>query len=218
MKKRIHTGCLEQTFLYNLLMNSELRIWRHMLLAIVLAIISFNQTYVIFQQNITELGCNLYWITLCNLASYLVVVYLNIYLLIPRYLMRKRYLLYTIVLFVIVFVLMCLLTIIEEGVHVILGQDISYFLNPIFILNYVSSFATIVLCLLGGAITIVLRHWTIDNKRVNQLEWIHIQSEVEQLKAQVNPQLLFNILDRTAVLARIKPDEASGMLLKLSEL
>ena len=69
MKKRIHTGCLEQTFLYNLLMNSELRIWRHMLLAIVLAIISFNQTYVIFQQNITELGCNLYWITLCNLAS-----------------------------------------------------------------------------------------------------------------------------------------------------
>lgn len=199
-------------------MNSELRIWRHMLLAIVLAIISFNQTYVIFQQNITELGCNLYWITLCNLASYLVVVYLNIYLLIPRYLMRKRYLLYTIVLFVIVFVLMCLLTIIEEGVHVILGQDISYFLNPIFILNYVSSFATIVLCLLGGAITIVLRHWTIDNKRVNQLEWIHIQSEVEQLKAQVNPQLLFNILDRTAVLARSKPDEASGMLLKLSQL
>lgn len=199
-------------------MNSELRIWRHMLLAIVLAIISFNQTYVIFQQNITELGCNLYWITLCNLVSYLVVVYLNIYLLIPRYLMRKRYLLYTIVLFVIVFVLMCLLTIIEEGVHVILGQDISYFLNPIFILNYVSSFATIVLCLLGGAITIVLRHWTIDNKRVNQLEWIHIQSEVEQLKAQVNPQLLFNILDRTAVLARSKPDEASGMLLKLSQL
>lgn len=171
-------------------MNSELRIWRHMLLVIVLAIISFNQTYVIFQQNITELGCNLYWITLCNLISYLVVVYLNIYLLIPRYLMRKRYLLYTIVLFVIVFVLMCLLTIIEEGVHVILGQDISYFLNPIFILNYVSSFATIVLCLLGGAITIVLRHWTIDNKRVNQLEWIHIQSEMEQLKAQVNPQFL----------------------------
>ena len=93
-----------------------------------------------------------------------------------------------------------------------------HILNPIFILNYVSSFATIVLCLLGGAITIVLRHWTIDNKRVNQLEWIHIQSEVEQLKAQVNPQLLFNILDRTAVLARSKPDEASGMLLKLSQL
>lgn len=207
-----------QTFLYNLLVNSKLRVWRHILFVVALAAISFNQTYVIFQQDVTELGTALYWITLCNLASYLVVAYLNIYLLIPRYLMRKKYLLYTLALFVIVFVLMCLLTIIEEGVRVMLGQDVSYFLNPVFILNYVSSFATIVLCLLGGAITIVLKHWTIDNKRVNQLERIHIQSEVEQLKAQVNPQLLFNILDRTAVLARSEPDEASGMLLKLSQI
>lgn len=207
-----------QTFLYNLLVNSKLRVWRHVLFVVALTAISFNQTYVIFQQDVTELGTDLYWITPCNLASYLVVAYLNIYLLIPRYLMRKRYLLYTIVLFVIVFVLMCLLTIIEEGVRVMLGQDVSYFLNPVFILNYVSSFATIVLCLLGGAITIALKHWTIDNKRVNQLERIHIQSEVEQLKAQVNPQLLFNILNRTAVLARGEPDEASGMLLKLSQI
>ena len=207
-----------QTFLYDLLVNSKLRVWRHVLFVVALTAISFNQTYVIFQQDITELGTDLYWITLCNLASYLVIAYLNIYLLIPSCLMRKRYLLYMVMLFAIVFVLMCLLTIIEEGVRVMLGQDISYFLNPVFILNYVSSFVTIVLCLLGGSITIVLKHWTIDNKRVNQLERIHIQSEVEQLKAQVNPQLLFNILDRTAVLARSEPDEASGMLLRLSQI
>ena len=103
-----------QTFLYNLLVNSKLRVWRHVLFVMALTAISFNQTYVIFQQDVTELGTDLYWITLCNLASYLVVAYLNIYLLIPRYLMRKRYLLYTIVLFVIVFVLMCLLTIRSE--------------------------------------------------------------------------------------------------------
>ena len=94
-----------QTFLYNLLVNSKLRVWRHVLFVVALAAISFNQTYVIFQQDVTELGTALYWITLCNLASYLVVAYLNIYLLIPRYLMRKKYLLYTLALFVIVFVL-----------------------------------------------------------------------------------------------------------------
>ena len=71
---------------------------------------------------------------------------------------------------------------------------------------------------MGGSITIVLKHWMTENNRVNQLERIHVQSEVEQLKAQVNPQLLFNVLNRTAVLANSEPKEASGMLLELSQI
>ena len=76
-----------QAFLYNLLVNSKFRIWRHILFIVSLAAISFNQTYVIFQPEIPALGVRLYWIALGNLASYLAVAYLNIYVLVPRYLM-----------------------------------------------------------------------------------------------------------------------------------
>ncbi len=207
-----------QTFLYNFLVNSKFRLWRHVLLVVSLTAISFNQTYVIFQPDVPILGTKLYWIILCNLVSYLTVVYLNIYLWVPRYLMQKRYLFYVVILFVSVFGLMDVLTIIENVTHILLGQEVGGIFSLVFILNYVSSFATIVLCLMGGAITVVLKHWMTESKRVNQLERMHMQSEVEQLKAQVSPQLLFNVLDRTAVLAKNEPKEASAMLLKLSQI
>ena len=207
-----------QAFLYNLLVNSKFRIWRHILFIVSLAAISFNQTYVIFQPEIPALGVRLYWIALGNLASYLAVAYLNIYVLVPRYLMQKRYLTYTVMIFGTVLVLLWIQTIIEDTARIWLGQRAGNILEPVFILNYISSFATVTLCMLGGSITIVLKHWMTENNRVNQLERIHVQSEVEQLKAQVNPLLLFNVLNRTAVLAKSEPKEASGMLLELSQI
>ena len=117
-----------------------------------------------------------------------------------------------------VLVLLWIQTIIEDTARIWLGQRAGNILEPVFILNYISSFATVTLCMLGGSITIVLKHWMTENNRVNQLERIHVQSEVEQLKAQVNPLLLFNVLNRTAVLAKSEPKEASGMLLELSQI
>ena len=49
-----------QAFLYNLLVNSKFRIWRHILFIVSLAAISFNQTYVIFQPEIPALGRGLF--------------------------------------------------------------------------------------------------------------------------------------------------------------
>ena len=107
-----------QAFLYNLLVNSKFRIWRHILFIVSLAAISFNQTYVIFQPEIPALGVRLYWIALGNLASYLAVAYLNIYVLVPRYLMQKRYLTYTVMIFGTVLVLLWIQTIIEDTARI----------------------------------------------------------------------------------------------------
>lgn len=154
-----------QAFLYNLLVNSKFRIWRHILFIVSLAAISFNQTYVIFQPEIPALGIRLYWIALGNLASYLAVAYLNIYVLVPRYLMQKRYLTYTVMIFGTVLVLLWIQTIIEDTARIWLGQRAGNILEPVFILNYISSFATVTLCMLGGSITIVLKHWMTENNR-----------------------------------------------------
>lgn len=208
-----------QAFLYNLLVNSKFRIWRHILFIVSLAAISFNQTYVIFQPEIPALGVRLYWIALGNLALLLgrgLFEYLRVGT--PVSLMQKRYLTYTVMIFGTVLVLLWIQTIIEDTARIWLGQRAGNILEPVFILNYISSFATVTLCMLGGSITIVLKHWMTENNRVNQLERIHVQSEVEQLKAQVNPLLLFNVLNRTAVLAKSEPKEASGMLLELSQI
>ena len=74
-----------------------------------------------------------------------------------------------------VLVLLWIQTIIEDTARIWLGQRAGNILEPVFILNYISSFATVTLCMLGGSITIVLKHWMTENNRVNQLERIHVK-------------------------------------------
>ena len=64
----------------------------------------------------------------------------------------------------------------------------------------------------------ILLKWTKDNNRVHELEKATIQSELQQLKNQINPHFLFNMLNNANVLIRKDPAKASETLMGLSEL
>ena len=64
--------------------------------------------------------------------------------------------------------------------------------------------------------TLLLKEWMIENQRVSQME--NVLSEVEQLKEQVSPELLFKTLHHSGELTLTKPEKASKMLMKLSQL
>jgi LytS/YehU family sensor histidine kinase len=55
-------------------------------------------------------------------------------------------------------------------------------------------------------------------KRIHQLENVTMQSELEQLKKQINPHFLFNMLNNTMVLLKTDTLEASQALLKFKDL
>ena len=74
------------------------------------------------------------------------------------------------------------------------------------------------LCMIGGTMTLLLKEWMIENQRVSQMEKAHVLSEVEQLKEQVSPELLFKTLHHSGELTLTKPEKASKMLMKLSQL
>ena len=48
--------------------------------------------------------------------------------------------------------------------------------------------------------TVLLKEWMIDHQRVSQMEKVHVLSEVEQLKEQVSPELLFKTLHHSGEL------------------
>ena len=50
------------------------------------------------------------------------------------------------------------------------------------------------------------------------MEKVHVLSEVEQLKEQVSPELLFKTLHHSGELTLTEPEKASKMLMKLSQL
>ena len=218
-KRRVTDSYMKgQKILHNLLVSPKARVWRHVILIAALAAVSLNQTYVVFQQGLSALSYKLYLIVLVAFISYLFVAYYNIYMLIPKYLIKKRYLLYGTLVSISVILLLCVQNWVENATRVFLGEPEMAYSSPVTILNFVSSFVTISLCMAGGSISVLLKHWMEESQKVGQMEKMHVQSEIEQLKEQVNPQLLFNILDKSGKLAESEPEESSSMLFKLSQL
>ncbi len=210
----------KHTFLYDLLISPRYRIGRHALLILSLGIIAFNQTFFIYQENIHVLGPFLYLLGSGLFLGYTGGAYFIIFLLIPRYLLKKKYTAFF------VFLSVCILFML---VIKLLGEYFAYsyldlphsrssYLNHVALLDNVSYYITMLICVAGMSMTVLLKNWITEDQHINQLEKKQLQLEVEQLKDQVNPTLLFNVLNRTGVLAKSDPGKASQMILKLSHI
>ena len=197
----------KQTFLYQFLIEPRYRIARHILLLAAVTAVSLNQNIYTFGARIEQLGNQVYLAGLCTLISYFIVGYLHLYLLVPKLLLKKKYLAYILCSSVSV-----LFT--SSGIPPVRG---SYF-NMVSILDSLSDYMLNMICITGISMTVLLKHWMTENQRVNQLERKQIQSEVDNLKEQVNPSLLFNTLNRTGVLSKSEPQKAADMVLRLSQL
>lgn len=206
------------SFLSKLLTGPSFRVVRHLLLIIILVIVSFNQSFMTMEKGLEQLGYKIIYQAAFIFVAYLTACYFNLYVLLPRYLLRKQYVRYTACLAAFILLIVTMQTLEERAVQSSFHILDSFYKPPMIFINMLSSSVLVLLCISGGAMTILLKHWMTDNHRVMQLEKLHIQSEVEQLKEQVSPHLLFNILNRTGVLVKFQPAEASEMLIKLSQL
>ncbi len=211
---------VRKTFLYNFLVSPGYRVWRHVLVMFCVLIISVNQTYITYQHNIPALGKNVYWIFLYAFCILAFTGYFNMFVLVPRYLLRKRYTVY---------ILLFIASVLLLGITGVLGEYVVYsllelphervtYFNWITVLDILSNTALNALCIAGISMTVLLRRWMTEGVRVSELEKVHIQTEVELLKEQANPQFLSNILTRAASLTVTNPGKASTMLYKLSQL
>ncbi|GGH21617.1 histidine kinase [Dyadobacter endophyticus] len=62
----------------------------------------------------------------------------------------------------------------------------------------------------------LFQRWLIDSQRISELEHLTKSAELEQLKNQINPHFLFNMLNNVNVLTQKDPEKASQILEKLS--
>lgn len=64
----------------------------------------------------------------------------------------------------------------------------------------------------------MFRRWIISGRKISELENTTMQTELQQLKNQINPHFLFNMLNNANILVKEDPDEASQILGKLNDL
>ena len=139
------------------------------------------------------------------------MAYLNIYLLMPRLLYRRRYVSYGVCLagcLALMSLSMALSAYLLDTLYRS-GQFLSALQSPRIVIPL--SFAC------PMAVTLYHRQ-LIDKRHINRLENATIQSELEQLKKQINPHFLFNMLNNVMVLVKTDSQEASKVLVKFKDL
>lgn len=144
--------------------------------------------------------------------------YSNVYWLVPKYLFKRKFSFYLIISFVfiaIIYSAMLFLFDVLKPYHLEQPYNVNSNQGEMSILFFI--FMIVVLIAASAAVRL-FDQWISDKKMIVELEKSKTSAELEQLKNQINPHFLFNMLNNANVLTKKDPEKASVVLMGLSDL
>ena len=145
-----------------------------------------------------------------NIFFYGVLVYFNLFYLIPNYLTEKKFLLYCGLLILSVIII----TPIKLMLFYVILPNAEDWILPKQFWFFIASFMIVGASTIGKIITDWVRHL----RERKDLQTQTMQSELRFLKSQINPHFLFNTLNNLYALTLKKSDKAPEIVIKLSEM
>ena len=160
-----------------------------------------------------------FMVELVELPFKMGLVYFNMYYLMPRYLLEKRYLEF----FVYLLLLMGAIGAIMQFVI------LPFIVHPFFctpsctgdkltVFRFIKNMVNINYVVAISAVIALLRNWYSHQKAAQSLVQDKLEAELKVLKAQIHPHFLFNTLNSLYSLTLKKSDNAPEVVLKLSGL
>ncbi|WP_100378381.1 sensor histidine kinase [Chryseobacterium geocarposphaerae] len=191
MNKALDKQFANESWAIQFLISSRYRIFRHLLLVFMISTVLYNSTSEITEPTLV-------------LLFVLLLFYINMYVLVPKLLFNNKYVLYILSILGIV------------AISVFAGTSLSD--SGADGLN-IPLFVALVLILVSASASIkFFQKWVVDKQVIYALEKSKITTELDQLKNQINPHFLFNMLNNANVLTKKDPEKASQVLMKLSDL
>ena len=187
----------------------------------------FSGSYFFTQQGFAQAG-SAKWVliilikSLLLLLCHLFIVYVSICLLLPRFIKKEKWISFIGILFTSIaitiawgyFCYAVLFPLLEN-----LFQLPGTVTKKILLWNSISAGLISSLKVVIAAVAIkLLKHWWFKQKENERLEKEKIVVELQLLKAQIQPEVLFSSLEHIHRFAQENPPKASAMLLKLSDL
>ncbi|MCC8187467.1 MAG: histidine kinase [Bacteroides sp.] len=210
-------GTSENHVFADFLLRPDFRLYRHLLLQVFILVITTDvfRDPLETDMNLSRervFGWLLYYLMMNAL------IYLNIYILVPRYLLKDKLWKYlgatVVVLALCMAVIFYLASLVSHPVMSEPSDEIPFESW----LNAISSPLAIGLLVAGVSTVLLLRYWIQTDLRKEELRENSLQAELTLLKNQINPHFLFNMLNNANVLIRRDPEEAAKVLLKLEDL
>lgn len=196
---------------FEFLISPRFRVYRHLsLLTILIAfVLSIEPTSKDLKPDAIKVRFFIFFVSL---------LYTNMYLLVPKYLFKSKPTHY------IVGILLCgslaysLIFLIGYQKKIYLGFYGDRSVEHMELYLTFSKFIFITLVWVAASTAIKLfQRWITDSQRIMELEHLTNYAELEQLKNQINPHFLFNMLNNANVLTQKDPEKASHVLIKLSD-
>lgn len=164
-----------------------------------------------------------YWYSLkSNLVEFpihIIVVYINVYYLIPKLILRKKYLSYI----GSITLMLIMVYLVRTGFNYLLvtkeiwpeAEEAGKFLET----NHVIAVILGELYVLGFVTAIkLLIDWPLELKRNEDLAKLQLSTELKFLRTQIQPHFFFNTLNNLYALTLKKSDDAPRLVIKLSDL
>jgi hypothetical protein len=203
----------------NFLTNERLTYVRHALFVLIMAMV-FNlltpETLKLYAEKVNVPFEVFYIGQFFDMLFSLGLIYFNLYFLFPRYFKKGLYthylggILFSGTLFFLIAYIIQQIYVIYFGKHIQYAVQLSF---SAFIENV--TFPIVFLCATTGYK--VFKEWINDQERFAELEKQKLNTELAQLKNQVNPHFLFNTLNNLHVLIQTNPNKASDIVLGLSD-
>jgi hypothetical protein len=210
------TDFIDNKAVTNFLINPQHRIYRHLLLMLCISVIAINAAFLSFPYDYNI--AFVYGLGL--LTIYGGIAYFNLYILVPRYLLRNRYWVYMGILTALVLLFIAIDLWIELYVSTHFHSNFGRFSiierRSAFLLNIAATCFLYIICFAGTSIGVLFKHWLASRQQLNGLEKATIQAELQHLKSQIHPVFLFDTLEKAGLFATQAPGKTSGILIKLS--
>lgn len=211
MQKFRDIYCTDSNGFVNFLVEPKYRIYRHLMiwLYLVLTLLDSGEA--------GEFEGNYYlYVRIMWMAYFLAMVYFNMYVLVPYQLFKGKYITYILTLtglIILTFSAMRQINITYFDPHRILPKPIK--MN---VWREILAAANILTLTVFSSTAIKLfQQWKTDTTRMAELEKNSLQMELKELKNQINPHFLFNMLNNVNVLVTKDPVKASLIVMKLSD-
>ena len=147
-----------------------------------------------------------------TLFHLMLLSYTNMYFFVPKFLFKKKYLSYS----------LCVLA--GMIISYIILRAASYYFQPHLLpyqddyINFITYSFMILVLIVASAAVKLFQQWISDAELIHDMGLAKTNAELEQLKNQINPHFLFNMLNNANVLTQKDPKKASQVLMKLSDL
>ncbi|MET4141233.1 histidine kinase [Pedobacter sp. UYP1] len=202
---------LKNTNLQQLIVDDKYRLLRHFILLLAVLIVIFYSSWLS-----EYTGAYKYYRLSCVYGGLITMCYVNMLVLVPVFFFTGRYILYIIFLLLLAFLGLTAMSYLLHAYQLSAplpgGQYYKKDDRGLY-----EGFIILIPIILVTTMIKLFQRWTRDNKRLAELNNITLMMELNELKNQISPHFLFNMLNGIKALIRSNPGKATHVIMELSE-